>query len=507
MNLYFYLFLFLWAPLSFAESAGDLWASFLKKPDAHEFIPNNSFAGYAIDDTVFDLMRGGVLIQFPSPDSQSRDNVEIFESLLKKAPPDLGITVIFPPGEYNFSRQLKIQRSKVRIRGAGVGKTIWKFTKSLWEILPAKMEDGRSPFAWSRGLVEISPPVSADDDFNGWDEGKHLAAVIGANPVGARKIQVSAKRIPKPGLYLMRWKLEKKNALSYMAGKENDQWLAEAKHWKNRKYLYWPIRIQATKGKFVELEQPLRLPILNSDRVDLYEPPKHLTQIEISGLTLETNRLSASKHLLERGFNGFFFHRVVGGIIHNVDVRNVDNGFLLNSVKNVSLSKISILGNLSTHHGTFHKYADDCLVEEFNFQAPMIHGLNADLRGSGNVWRAGKLRYGTIDMHRGMQFDLIRTNIEFETNSGDSGGDADAGPMQGRRVVHWNLRVGGGQWKNIFSPEFFPFGALVGIRAGKDIPVGSTPAHTKIIDINKSVLPVDLYSAQVQELRIKAQAK
>jgi hypothetical protein len=488
---------------TYAETAIDLWESFKKNPNSHEFIPNNSFAGYSPNPGTFDPKRGAVVINFPPAKDQKSDSLEIFETLLNKAPPDVGVTIVFPEREYQFSRQIRVQRSKVRIRGAGPGKTIFKFTKPLWEILPAKLADGRSPFAWSRGLVEVSPKFKLDHDFNGWEEGKYLASVTGAFPVGAQKIQAKSKSGLKAGFYLLQWSLESKRPVSYMAGKENDLWLAGAKHWKNRKFLRWPVWVKPGKGGVLELAQPLRLPILPTDRVDLYELPHHLGQIEISDLTIETNRSVAAKHLQEKGFNAFFFHRVIGGIIHNVEVKNVDNAFLLNAVKNVTLRKVSILGDLSTHHGTFHKYADDCLVEEFSFTAPMIHGLNADLRGSGNVWRAGQLKYGTVDMHRGMQFDLIRTNIEFATNSGDSGGDADAGPMQGRRVVHWNLRVGGDQWKNIFEPDLFPFGALVGIRARKIIPAGNVPIHTKVIDINNSVLPADLYSAQVELLGTK----
>ena len=73
------------------------------------------------------------------------------------------------------------------------------------------------------------------------------------------------------------------------------------------------------------------------------------------------------------------------------------------------------------------------------------------------------MKYGTFDMHRGMQFDLIRTQIDIN-NDGKSGGDLDAGPMQGRRVVHWNIKLRG---KNdlVNQPELMPEGALVGIQS------------------------------------------
>lgn len=478
-----------------------IWTEYLNSPDAHSHIPNNSFAGFLRSrfEKPTKIQRKTLL--FPSAEEIEKKKssfVREFDRLVQSVPGDQAIEVRIPAGRYVLSEQWKVQRSWIQIRGAGQEKTEFVFHKPLWDLLPSKIEEGRSPYAWSRGLIEISPKVPLGGDFNGWEVGKVLGKITGEYEVGTRSVVYKGKPIKGPSALILRWDLKNPQVLNYMAGKPDSKWLAEAKHWKNRKFLYWPVWIKPSAEGKIRFSQPLRLPIQKGDAVDVLEMADYLEMVEVSDFSISTNRPRAEAHLQEKGYNGFFVHRVVDSIIHNVRVKNVDNALLFNAVKNSTASKIEIVGDLSTHHGTFHKYADDCLVEEFTFSSPLIHGINADLRGSGNVWRKGRLKFGSIDMHRGMQFDLIRTNIEFEENSGNSGGDQDAGPMQGRRVVHWNLSVKGKSVKNIFEPQYFPYGVIAGVRFAGTFPKQKEDIHTKILDLNKIIEPEDLYEGQVQ---------
>lgn len=478
-----------------------LWEEYSKSPDTHSHIPNNSFAGFLGSRFDRPPQEKRKIIDFPSAEALEKKKtsfVREFQELLQTVPADQPVEVRIPAGRYLLSEHWKIHRSRLHIRGAGPEKTQLIFQKPLWDLMPSKIEDGRSPYAWSRGLIEVLPLAADSSDFNGWEVGNSLGKIQGNFGVGAREVQYKGKPIAKPKLIILRWDLKNPQVLSYMAGKQNSSWLAEAKHWKNRKFLYWPVWMVTKPKEKLRLSQPLRLPIQEGDSVDVLEIADYLEMVEMSDFSISTNRARAESHLQEKGYNAIFFHRVADGNIHNVWVENVDNGLLFNAVKNITAAKIQLSGKLSTHHGTFHKYADDCLVEDFFFSSPMIHGINADLRGSGNVWRRGRLEYGSVDMHRGLQFDLIRTNIEFERNTGNSGGDADAGPMQGRRVVHWNLYVRGKSVKNIFEPQYFPFGILAGIQFSGKFPKQQADIHTKVIDLNKTAEPNDLFESQIQ---------
>ncbi len=501
-------FSLLFGPLSvgsvaFAEATESqkLWAEYIKSPDAHSHIPNNSFAGFLGSRFEKPTKIKRKILSFPTVEEIEKKKssfVKEFDRLVRSVPENEAIEVRIPAGRYVLSEQWKVQRSWIHIRGAGQEKTEIVFLKPLWDLLPSKIEDGRSPYAWSRGLIEVSPKVPANGDFNGWEVGKELGKITGEYAVGARSVEYKGRPIKGPRILILRWDLKNPQVLNYMAGKPDSKWLAEAKHWRNRKFFYWPVWMTPSASGKIQFPQPLRLPIQKGDLVEVLELADHLEMVELSDFSISTNRSRAEAHLQEKGYNGIFVHRVIDSNIHNIRVKNVDNALLFNAVKNSTASKIEILGDLSTHHGTFHKYADDCLVEDFTFSAPLIHGINADLRGSGNVWRRGRLKFGSIDMHRGMQFDLIRTNIEFEKNSGNSGGDQDAGPMQGRRVVHWNLSVKGKSVKNIYEPQFFPFGVIAGIQFAGNFPKQKEDIHTKILDLNKTVEPADLYEGQVQ---------
>jgi hypothetical protein len=505
MKFFIILFIALFDPSN--VGAVEIWQEYKKNPNSHPFIPNNSYAGYGYGEKRFNLFSKAPVInvkKFGAKGDGKADDTYAIRAAIASAKSTAKI--FFPNGAYLVSEQIVIDKSFILLSGETKEKTIISFSKSLKEILKGELVDSKSPYAWSRGLVEFRPKIE-EGDWNGWSSKKVITNVRGTYELGASQLNVEAANNLKPSLYFLRWNLSKeKTILDYISGSpdgEGRNWGDDAKHWQNRKFIFWPIEIVAVEKNSIFLKQPLRMPISKAGQIELLESPLLLREVGLENLTIRTNRVKASKHLMEEGYNGVFFHRIFQGIIHNVDVENVDNGIILNAVKNITVSKVKILGNLSTHHGFFQKYSEDVLVQDFEIDTPIIHGINADLRGSGNVWRRGKMRFGTFDLHRGMQFDNIRTNIEIN-NTGNSGGDKDAGPMQGRRVVHWNIKILNKRLENILQPEFFPFGALVGIQGveGFEKKLTKEKNAPQILYMNQEVEPKDLYQAQVN-LRLK----
>lgn len=130
--------------------------------------------------------------------------------------------------------------------------------------------------------------------------------------------------------------------------------------------------------------------------------------------------------------------------MQNISIYNADSGILLNAVKNISLEGIRIEGERKYHHGIFTKNSHDCLIANFTISAPMIHGINSDIFGTGNVWSKGIMNHGTFDMHHGMQFDLIRTQIKIN-NDGLVGGKKDSGPCKAEEWCTGILSIWGVQ--------------------------------------------------------------
>jgi hypothetical protein len=120
---------------------------------------------------------------------------------------------------------------------------------------------------------------------------------------------------------------------------------------------------------------------------------------------------------------------------------------------------------------------------------------------TGNVWRKGVMKHGTFDMHRGMPFDLIRTDITVN-NDGHHGGDENYGPLQGVHVVHWNIRATG-RSDLVYETDVMPLGALVGIQGVRADNEVSEENHVKgnkgaiVSDDGVVPSPPDLFQAEL----------
>jgi hypothetical protein len=103
---------------------------------------------------------------------------------------------------------------------------------------------------------------------------------------------------------------------------------------------------------------------------------------------------------------------------------------------------------------------------------------------------------------------MVRTNITVHSDGGP-GGSKTAGPFQGARVVHWNVRLNGGKSEWVFGPAYMPSGAIVGGRGGEiftrstglwHMPDG--PKGCLVVDHGKAPDPADLFEAQLK-LRLR----
>lgn len=486
------------APL---PDACSLWSEYALAPDTHPNIPNNSYAGYQYgekpipsfgDAPVFNVKNYGA-----KGDSGGDDSPAV-EKALRAAKAHPRSVIFFPPGTYSLANRIVLDKSRLVLRGAGSDKTFLYFLNPLPKIQPRDaLPGGRSPYSWSGGLIHIGPDVSV---AQGWGARQRIAVASGSADRGSREIQVNDVSKIRDGqwIFLVWNETKQKEILNFIAGKPAGSklsWAGEGKAWANRR-LPWPVQVEKVKSdRTVVLRQPLRMPIGKNFPVSVFEFPKVVEETGVEGLTIGMNTTEDFKHMHAPGFNAVFFHRAIHSWARDIAIQDADNGVLLDSTKNVSIERLQILGTRRYHHGTYSKDSHDTLVSDFEISAPMIHGINADIFGTGNVWRRGRMLHGSFDLHHGMQFDLIRTDITIH-NDGRIGGENESGPMQGIRVNHWNIRFTG-QVDGIYQPEWMPMGALVGVQGAQSM--ASQPANGCIEAATGKVPdPPDLYEAQLK---------
>jgi hypothetical protein len=271
----------------------------------------------------------------------------------------------------------------------------------------------------------------------------------------------------------------------------------------------WVNEIVRVDGDRVELKKPLRLAVHPDWRVTIGRL-RAVREVGIESLTLRMPPHPPREHLQDAGYNAVCMTSAVHGWIRDVTMENVDNGVILEHTSHVTVDGLVLTGDKHHHATSFALISNDNRVTNFHIRSKPWHGFSVQDLSSGNVWHRGVLEHGTLDSHRGMPFDSLRTNIEIR-NDGRPGGAKGAGPFAGRRIVHWNLRVThpdprkGGRW--IANPELLPMGALVGIQGAalvqdtKPPDLDVMPPGGKgclVVDLGATPQPEDLYEAQLR---------
>jgi hypothetical protein len=151
--------------------------------------------------------------------------------------------------------------------------------------------------------------------------------------------------------------------------------------------------------------------------------------------------------------------------------------------------------------------SNDNLFEHIRVQNLPHHGISMQDLSAGNVFSECLLENGTLDCHRGMPFDNVRTAIAVRANG--SGGGA-LGPLVGRRTVNWNVTFLGKNTEKsrkrqalIAAPSMYVMGALVGLQGfatqwdpavAWSLPPGDK--GTLVVGAYAKPTPENLYRAQ-----------
>ena len=500
-----------------AGDAASVFSAWAKDPARNTNIPDVSWAGYHRGDDP--LPTPAIVISVAAcgavPDDGKNDSPAFAEAIATAAAAGGG-AVDVPAGTWELDDILRLSADGVVLRGAGRDKTKLLFRKSLKDRLNAPPLRGQTQWSWSGGLVWMGPANTWLDDgslnpektlnceaWETWRTGSELGKATGTSLEGARSIELAAPATIKPGQWVI---------LSYRNPPDRSLVKAMAGHplvadgdledvgktvsWP------WPVQITAVDGKNLILAQPLRLPIRPEWEVSVLAISGLLREAGIEHLTITTSGFrSGLPHNTYPGWNAIYLNRCVDCFVRDVSIQDVDNGIIHASAKSTTVSGFTISGGKHHHATALRVKSHDNLIEEFIIESSPMHGINTEGLSSGNVWRHGRMAHGTFDSHCGMSFDSVRTDIEL-SNDGKPGGAGSAGPFLGRRVVHWNIRITGGDGSWVNQPEQLSLGALVGvqgpIKAG--VSFAMPPGNKGTIIVDPGVVPsiLDLYVAQLK---------
>jgi len=523
------------------------FAEFLKSPNTHQHIPNNTFAGFRYGAYNFHQDTDLVKAAFPDfrivdmkksgakGDGTTDDTKAIVDALDQAGP---GTVLYFPAGDYVISDIIRVTKGNLVFMGDGPEKTTFSFQKSLTDLLGAFLKPSGPYYnRWSNhgGLIWVAPGniwgkkgeylYKKPDGLDvGWMNGVTIGKVTRPAARGDDTLTVACTPGTTAaqlldGLSIMTWKNDPQNELLvHICGsdlfkkfdwsktpkvKRDWEWLCEVKTATSRGDDTWELT----------LKQPLRIDIREQWAVEIRKPEvqggaeRYIENVALQGITLKMKAHEKWKHFHEPGFSGLFFQRSFNCFVHDVDLFNCDNGIVLDSSKCITIKKTRLLGDEKRHHGYYFRYnVHDCIVTGFQIGNCGNEGLSISHRSSGNVFNDGIMEHGSFDSHRGIPFDLIRTNITLVRNDGHQGGNPDAGPHNGARVVHWNITNKSRRDDTLAEPDNHPSGMLAGIIGAKyrmveegDILKG--PKNTLLAPLNQEAAPKDLYRGMMEALK------
>ena len=535
---------------AYAQTGNDIWDQYKLDPDRHPNIPNCSYAGYRGAECGSVLPNPNYTIYnvknapYNAKGDGTSDDTPAFEAAIAAAETAGSGIVYAPAGTYVITKILRIKKNNIILRGAGRDLTILNFTKSLQKIYG---NFGASNWWWSGGLIWVGPSDTFDangkviepdttiiQSWEYWRSPAVITAVTSPALRGDQVISVSSSTQLSVGMkVLLTWdNPADKSLLKHVyghagteAGLDNASgpvgdcsWIIPPAYPK----FQWPVEIKSITGNKITLSQPLRIDIKTQWNVRLEQLGQSVQEVGVEDLRIKCHARLTHNHLQVPndsigGWNGIYMNRVWNCWIKNVAVSSAEEGFILASAKNVTLTNTLIDGPEQNHHSYACRVSShDNLFESFTVNGPkrVRHGINTEWFSSGNVWSKGLQKAGTFDSHRALSFDFIRTECVVANDAGSTpGGNAAAGPFIGKRGAHWNINVyidpaypltaptsNGGTI--VYQPRQFSMGAFVGVRGtavntaeGVAMPVGDK--GTIVADNGVTPTIVNLYEAQV----------
>ena len=469
--------------------AGEKWTPASRLPDF-------SFAGYRRGEEPFRIPAASISVtDFGAKGDGRSDDTAAFKSAIKAG---AGKVIYVPAGRFLLSDILRIETSNLVLRGAGAGKTIFVFTKSLETILPRPVKnDGGTPtsdWSWGGGLFMIGDSLKRSDNTAG-----SLTRVSAAAARGANRLMLE-KPLFKAGdeVLLVLHDTADKSLLKYLYHDQTGD-LSGLNHWQCRQI----FRVRAVSGSEITLDRGLRFAVRAEWQPTLEPFRPTVTDVGMEGVTFEFPAQPYAGHFKELGWNPVAIRPSAAHCwLKNLVIRNGDNGPFVEGAAFCTLENIRITadpqrrgkdGNCG-HHGITLE-AQDCLCTNFVIATQFIHDLTVQ-SAMGCVFASGQAVNLCMDHHRWASYENLFTDIDAGLGKRlfQSSGGGERGLHTAAGATFWNIRAQTRvPWPKGFGPDAIN---LIGLPMS-DPPILDAQGRWQEDIPPGQLQPANLYSAML----------
>ncbi len=496
---------------NYAQNRSALWGNSGELWTPESRLPDFSHAGYSEGEKKIPFLPIKVNVKnFGAKGDGHTDDTKAFLAAIEAC--NNG-AVWIPAGKYVLNDMLKITKSNLVLRGAGVDKTILYFPISLTDVLPDWTLNGggkrTSNYSWSGGII----------NFKG-DYGTTLITnITSPTKYGSNQIQVEDTKGLKIGQrieiyesdpadnsltkYLYRGDAGDISGIGATVtqqqnGSSNDP-KEDAKAYKRpRVHASIVVRITGINGKTITFNRPLRFdietrwtPVINS-----FSPTVSNSGIE--SFSIQFPNQPYMGHFTELGFNPLCFKEVSDCWAKDITILDADSGpnlygkfCTLDNVIIESLRKKDKEGK-NGHHG-ISAYDDDNLIKGFKINTTYIHDISVE-HSAGNVFMNGKGINICFDHHKVAPYGNCFTNIDIGIGSRPwwTGGASGLGKSGAALATFWGLQSA--KPLNLPPVSFSP--NLINLVGISTTATSITEKEGKWVE-SGVIYPLNIYEAQV----------
>ena len=428
---------------SLPADVSQLWGVNGEKWTPASRLPDFSFAGYRRGEEPFRIPAESISVSdFGAKGDGRTDDTEAFERALKVG---AGKVINVPAGRYIFSKSFQIKTSRLVLRGAGPGQTVFIFTKSLDVLFPRPTKnDGGTPtsgWSWGGGLIIVG------DSVRKGNESQNLSArVIASAQRGANRLKLD-KPVFQAGdeVTLVIHDSADKSLLKYLYRDQTGD-ISGLNNWQCRQI----FRIRAVNGSEITLDRGLRFDVRSEWQPALEPFRPAVTDVGIENITFEFPALPYAGHFKEAGWNPVVIRPSAAHCwLKNLVIRNGDNGPFVEGAAFCTLENIRITADpqrrgksgMCGHHGITLE-GSDILCTNFFILTQFYHDITAQ-SAIGCVFTGGNAINLSIDHHRWASYENLFTDIDGGLGNRlfQSSGGGNRGMHTAAGATFWNIRA------------------------------------------------------------------
>jgi hypothetical protein len=438
-------------PSSLYGKSGELWSATGRLID-------HGYAGYHTGKDPIPTVAGPIksVIDFGAKPNDTGDDTAAFLTAIAQTPSGV---LLVPAGRYIITKRLEITKSNFVLRGAGTGKSILYFPKSLGDVYGLTF-NAAGASNWSFGGAFLAA--------RGSDGGARLSTISANAARGATTIDLASAPATQVGDWVRVVQTDANGSMlsAFYDGTDPGDVAEDG----NQQLFHVYSKVTAVQGKRVTLERPLPFQVDTRWAPELRAVKPSVREVGIEDLTLEFLGTTYPGHFKEHGYNGIQYSGVSDSWVRNVEILNSDlgvsiNGSVFTTVTDVVLDTNFNRGSNVGHHGLNSSSGNDVLFTRFDVRKKYVHDLTVDYYAFATVFADGKGGDLNMDHHGRSPVGTLWTKLDLGagTRAFASGGNANRMPHTGEYSTYWNITG-----KAMITPPANDFGPLltfVGVRA------------------------------------------